>query len=81
MVGYCFDKRMTKQLVINALKKAYENEQPDAGCIFHSDQGSQYCSQAFQETLYENPLRSSMSCRAQWRYNAPADAFWSTLLR
>lgn len=41
LVGYCFDKRMTKQLVINALKKAYENEQPDAGCIFHSDQGSQ----------------------------------------
>ena len=47
LVGYCFDKRMTKQLVINALKKAYKNEQPDAGCIFHSDQGSQYCSQAF----------------------------------
>lgn len=26
LVGYCFDKRMTKQLVINALKKAYKNE-------------------------------------------------------
>ena len=52
---------MTKQLVINALKKAYENEQPDAGCIFQSDQGSQYCSQAFQETLQEYQLRSSTS--------------------
>lgn len=77
LVGYCFDKRMTKQLVINALKKAYENEQPDAGCIFHSDQGSQYCSQAFQETLQEYQLRSSMSRRAQCWDNAPAEAFWA----
>ena len=37
LVGYCFDKRMTKQLVITALKNAYENEQPNEGCIFHSD--------------------------------------------
>lgn len=81
LVGYCFDKRMTKQLVINALKKAYENEQPDAGCIFHSDQGSQYCSQAFQETLQEYQLRSSMSRRAQCWDNAPAEAFWATLKR
>ena len=70
---------MIKQPVINALKEAYENEQPNAGCIFHSDQGSQYCSQAFQEILQECQLRSSR--RAQCWDNAPAEAFWATLKR
>ena len=37
LVGYCFDKHMTKQLVINALTNAWENELPNDGCIFHSD--------------------------------------------
>ena len=79
LVVYCFDKRMTKQLVITALKNAYENEQPNEGCIFHSDQGSQYCSQGFQGTLQEYRLRSSMSRRTQCWDNAPAEAFWAVL--
>lgn len=81
LVGYCFDKHITKQLVINALTNAWENELPNDGCIFHSDQGSQYCSQAFQETLQNFHFRSSMSRRAQCWDNAAAEAFWATLKR
>ena len=40
LVGYSMQSRMTSDLVMNAMKMAYENEMPDAGCIFHSDRGS-----------------------------------------
>ncbi len=78
LVGYSFGNRMTLDLVTKALKKAYENELPNPGCIFHSDQGSQYCSVAFQAMLLEYNMRSSMS-RGQCWDNAPAKSFWATL--
>ncbi len=81
LVGYSFGAQMTKQLVIDALLKAYKNETPSAGCIFHSDQGSQYCSVAFQDTLTEHHMISSMSRRGQCWDNAPAESFWATLKR
>ena len=81
LVGYSFGTQMTKQLVIAALSMAYENEMPSPGCIFHSDQGSQYCSAAFQESLIEHHMISSMSHRGQCWDNAPAESFWATLKR
>lgn len=66
---------------MNALSMAYKNEMPSPGCIFHSDQGSQYCSAAFQESLSEYHMISSMSRRGQCWDNAPAEWFWATLKR
>lgn len=37
LVGYAIDKRMTTELISKALRKAYDDEQPEPGCIFHSD--------------------------------------------
>ena len=81
LVGYAMGKRMTTELITTALKKAYDNEQPEPGCIFHSAQGSQYCSHAFQDLLSEYFMRSSMSRRGQCWDNAPAESFWATLKR
>lgn len=81
LVGYCFSKRMTTDIVMNALRMAYNNERPSEGCIFHSDQGSQYCSHAFQQELVEHAFRPSMSRLGQCWDNAPAEAFWATLKR
>lgn len=44
LVGHSFGARMDKRLVMDALSKAFRHERPRAGCLFHSDQGSQYCS-------------------------------------
>ncbi len=44
LVGYSFGARIDKRLVMDALSKAFRHERPRAGCLFHSDQGSQYCS-------------------------------------
>lgn len=42
IVGWQVSKRMTKELVINALKKALISRKPPAGLILHSDRGSQF---------------------------------------
>ena len=81
LVGYSMQSRMTSDLVMNAMKMAYENEMPDAGCIFHSDRGSQYCSLSFQAMLQEYGLRSSMSDLGQCWDNAPSESLWATLKR
>jgi len=36
--------RMTKELIVKAMKMALTREKPKLGLIFHSDRGSQYCS-------------------------------------
>lgn len=81
VVGYRIADNMSAQLVIDAMRMAYENELLDAGCIFHSDRGSQYCSIAFQAMLQEYKMRSSMSGLGQCWDNAPSESFWATLKR
>ena len=63
IVGWSLKSRMTKDLVINALQMAIWRRRPLPGLIFHSDRGSQYCSNDFQRFLKENRMTSSMSRR------------------
>uniref|UniRef100_UPI0015A361EB DDE-type integrase/transposase/recombinase n=1 Tax=Desulforhopalus singaporensis TaxID=91360 RepID=UPI0015A361EB len=63
IVGWSLNKRMTRQLVINALQTAIWHRLPSSGQIFHSDRGSQYCSIDFQRLLRKNKMKSSMSRR------------------
>lgn len=39
------------ELVSDALHMAWFRRHPEAGLIFHSDRGSQYCSHEFQSAL------------------------------
>jgi len=50
IVGFAMDKRMTKELTQEALRKALSFRKPSAGCIHHSDRGSQYCAYEYQVT-------------------------------
>ena len=68
-------ERITTDLIVKALLRAYENELPEEGCIFHSDRGPQYCSHEFQDLLQEYGLRSSMGRRAQCWDNASDNLF------
>lgn len=49
---------------------AWFRRQPEPGLIFHSDQGSQNCSQAFQAALAGYGMRSAMSRKGNCRDNA-----------
>ena len=61
VVGWAVSDRMKKDLAIQALDMAVQLRRPPAGCIFHSDRGSQYCSYDYQKKLQAYGLRPSMS--------------------
>lgn len=79
VVGYATGPRMTEDLVCLALSKALTYRKPQPGCICHSDQGSQYCSAAYQMALIRAQMRPSMSRRGNCWDNAPTESLWSTL--
>ena len=79
VVGWSINKRMTKQLVTNALLMAIWRRKPAPGLIFHSDRGSQYCSNDFQRLLKTHGIRSSMSRKGDCWDNAVAESFFGTL--
>jgi putative transposase len=53
---------MTTGLVSEALRKALTTKCPGPGLLHHSDHGSQYCAQDYQEQLRRFGLAPSMSC-------------------
>jgi transposase InsO family protein len=81
LVGYKFGATMDTDLICGALLMAIKEENQTVGTIFHSDQGSQYCSYQFQELLKSKGFRCSMSRRGQCWDNAVAESFWATLKR
>jgi putative transposase len=79
VVGWSMNKRITKKLVIDALRMGVWRRRPDAGLIFHSDRGSQYCSNDFQKLLKTNGMVSSMSRKGDCWDNAVAESFFGSL--
>jgi len=79
VVGYAMGDRITKELVIKAMKMALRRERIPAGLIFHSDRGSQYCSNDFKDLLKVNHIRQSMSRKGNPYDNACAENFFSAL--
>jgi putative transposase len=70
---------MRVNLVGDALKMAWFRRRPEAGLIFHSDRGSQYCSYEFQGLLSEYKMQSSMSRKGNCWDNAPTESLWGRL--
>lgn len=79
IVGVSMDSRMTKELVISALKDAICHTRATSGCILHSDRGSQYCSLEYQALAKDHGFISSMSRKGNCWDNAPMESFWGKL--
>lgn len=79
IVGISMDSRMTKELVISALKDAICHTRATSGCILHSDRGSQYCSLEYQALAKDHGFISSMSRKGNCWDNAPMESFWGKL--
>ena len=79
VVGWSMAPHMQTSLVADALRMAWFRRRPDAGLIFHSDRGSQYCSHEFQAALRQYGMRSSMSRRGNCWDNAPTESLWGSL--
>ena len=79
IVGWTLYKRMTKELVANALLKALEKRDPEPGLIFHSDRGSQYASHRVGSILNAWQIHQSMSSKGDCFDNAIMESFFSSL--
>jgi len=79
VVGWSMGPRMQTSLVLDALTMAVWRRKPKAPVIIHSDQGSQFGSDAFARWCQDNRLSPSMSRRGNCWDNAVAESFFSSL--
>ena len=79
IVGWAMDSRMTKTLVVDALRAAYWRKKPKPGLMHHSDRGSQYCSSAYRALQASYHMQTSMSRKGNCWDNAPMESFFGTL--
>jgi len=71
-----FDALMKDSLVINS---AWGNRRLGKGLLFHSDCGSQYCSENFIRVLRDRKCLQSMSSTGNCYDNAITETFFKTL--
>lgn len=79
VVGYSMSTSLATPLVMDALTMALGRRRPPEGLIHHSDRGSQYASNDFQELLKSHGARCSMSGKGNCYDNAPMESFFGTL--
>jgi len=81
IVGWQLSDRMTTDLVMDAIDKAYAAKTPMKGLIHHSDRGSQYASKDYRKKLKKYRMKASMSRKGNCYDNACIEAFHSILKR
>jgi transposase InsO family protein len=79
IVGYSIDSRMKSSLAVNALENAVAMRGDVAGCVVHSDRGSQFRSRKFLRALARHRLVGSMGRVASCGDNAAMESFFSLL--
>lgn len=79
VVGWAMDKHMEEGLVASALQMATTHRRPGVGVLHHSDRGSQYASQDYQQLLIAHKMVVSMSRKGDCYDNSVMESFWSTL--
>jgi putative transposase len=65
--------------VLNALDMALKGRRPGRGLPHHSDRGSQYASEDYQNALAARGIQCSMSRKGNCWDNAVAESFFSSL--
>lgn len=79
VVGWAMDDQMGVDLVEDAWKMAILNRQPVRGFLHHSDRGSQYTSEVYQNHMTALQCRVSMSRTGNCYDNAVMESFFATL--
>lgn len=79
VVGWALDRRVEDELTLAALRMALELRRPPAGCVHHSDRGSQYASGDYTDLLKTNRCEISMSHKSSPWENAGCESWMKTL--
>ncbi|MGQ7750347.1 IS3 family transposase [Streptomyces sp. WC2508] len=79
IVGYSIDARMKSRLAVTALDNAVARRQDVAGCILHSDRGSQFRSRKLVQALGRHQMAGSIGRVGAAGDNAAMESFFSLL--
>jgi Transposase and inactivated derivatives len=79
VVGWAMASTMHTELIANALIMAINRRQPDSDLMHHSDRGSQYASQYYQDLLKKLGITVSMSRKGNCWDNAVMERFFGSL--
>lgn len=79
IIGWAMAPNMSATLVCDALSMAIQQRQPVSGLIVHSDRGSQYASELYQNLLNKHGFICSMSRKGNCWDNAVAERFFLNL--
>ena len=81
VVAYRLSIRLNSNLALLTFKDAYQNRGEPNDLLFHSDQGSQYTSIEFMNTLKTLKIKQSFSNPGNPYDNAVMESFFATLKR
>lgn len=79
IVGYSIDSRMKSRLAVAALNNAVARRRDVAGCVVHTDRGSQFRSRKFVRSLSRHEMVGSMGRVGAAGDNAAMESFFSLL--
>jgi transposase InsO family protein len=79
VVGWAVSAVNDRHLTLHALERALTRRCPGAGLLHHSDRGSTYASEDYQDVLEAHGITCSMSRTGNCWDNAVMEAFFSTL--
>jgi len=79
IVGYSIDSRMKSRLAVTALTNAVARRDDVAGCVVHTDRGSQFRSRKFVRALARHGLTGSMGRVGAAGDNAAMESFFALL--
>ncbi len=79
IVGYSIDSRMKSRLAVQALENAVAMRGGVAGCMVHSDRGSQFRSRTFLRALTRHRMVGSMGRVGSSGDNAAMESFFALL--
>ena len=79
VVGWTMSAVNDRRLTIAALDQALRRRCPEAGLLHHSDQGSTYASEDYQDLLEARGIVCSMSRRGNCYDNAVMESFFATV--
>jgi len=79
IVGYSIDSRMKSRLAVAALSNAVARRDEVAGCVLHTDRGSQFRARSFVHALTRHRMVGSMGRVGAAGDNAAMESFFALL--
>lgn len=79
IIGWSYGKNITADLALQAVKNAVLNVKDTDGIILHSDLGSQYTSQLFEDYMAEHKFQHSFSRKGNPYDNACIESFHAVM--